>query len=104
MKGLGSIAPGQTLFDAGKQGASSAALGWDGFLDLRFMADSVGVLVLAALLGALIGFHPATRRTIDKLHEADMPHVFVMYAVIGAIIGVAVREFGTVVGIGSKLN
>jgi hypothetical protein len=99
MKGLGSIAPGQTLFDTGQQGASSAALGWDGFLDLRFMADSVGVLVLAALLGALIGFHPATRRTIDKLHEADMPHVFVMYAVIGAIIGVAVREFGTVVGV-----
>ena len=28
-----------------------------------------------------------------------MPHVYVMYAVIGAIIGVAVREFGTVVGV-----
>ena len=28
-----------------------------------------------------------------------MPHVFVMYAVIGAVIGVAVREFGTVVGV-----
>ena len=51
------------------------------------------------LLGALIGYHPATRRTIDKLHEADMPHVYVMYAVIGAVIGVAVREFGTVVGV-----
>jgi hypothetical protein len=47
----------------------------------------------------LIGYHPATKRTIDKLHEADMPHVFVMYAVIGAVIGVAVREFGTVVGV-----
>ena len=54
---------------------------------------------MAALLGALIGYHPATRRTIDKLHEADMPHVYVMYAVIGAVIGVAVREFGTVVGV-----
>jgi len=47
----------------------------------------------------MIGYHPATRRTIDKLHEADMPHVYVMYAVIGAVIGVAVREFGTVVGV-----
>ena len=28
-----------------------------------------------------------------------MPHVYVMYAVIGAVIGVAVREFGTVVGV-----
>ena len=56
-------------------------------------------MLLATLLGALIGYHPATRRTIDKLHEADMPHVYVMYAVIGAVIGVAVREFGTVVGV-----
>jgi hypothetical protein len=67
--------------------------------DMRFIASSVGILLLAALLGALIGYHPATRRKIDGLHEADMPHVYVMYAVIGAVIGVAVREFGTVVGV-----
>ncbi len=28
-----------------------------------------------------------------------MPHVYVMYAVIGAVIGVAVREFGMVIGV-----
>ena len=66
---------------------------------MRFIAQSLGILLLATVLGALIGYHPATRRTIDKLHEADMPHVYVMYAVIGAVIGVAVREFGTVVGV-----
>jgi hypothetical protein len=93
-------AMGQTLLD-GAQGTlvPSAALGWAGFLDLRFMAESFGILLLAALLGAVIGFHPATRRTIDHLEEADMAHVFVMYAVIGAVIGVAVREYGTVVGL-----
>ena len=79
---------GQSLFD-GTQ-TSSAILGWSGFLDLRFILNSLGILLLAALLGALIGYHPATKRTIDKLHEADMPHVYVMYAVIGAVIGVAV--------------
>jgi hypothetical protein len=79
--------------------APSVVLGWSGFLDARFILDSLGILLLATLLGALIGYHPATRRTIDKLHEADMPHVYVMYAVIGAVIGVAVREFGTVVGV-----
>jgi hypothetical protein len=89
------VVPG--LFD-GTQ-APSAVLGWAGFLDTRFILASLGTLLLASLLGALIGYHPATRRTIDKLHEADMPHVFVMYAVIGAVIGVAVREFGTVVGV-----
>jgi hypothetical protein len=90
----GKPVPGQAALDG-----AHGVLGWDAFLDARFMASSFGVLALAALLGAVIGFHPATRRTIDKLHEADMPHVYVMYAVIGAIIGVAVREFGMVVGV-----
>lgn len=88
---------GLGLFDGAQ--TPLALLGWNGFLDTRFILDSLAILVLAALLGALIGYHPATRRTIDKLHEADMPHVYVMYAVIGAVIGVAVREFGTVVGV-----
>ncbi len=79
--------------------APTALLGWSGLFDLRFILNSLGILLLATLLGALIGYHPATKRTIDKLHEADMPHVYVMYAVIGAVIGVAVREFGTVVGV-----
>ena len=88
---------GQSLFDG--QPAAHVTLGWAGLLDTRFILSSVGTLVLATALGALIGYHPATRRTIDRLHEADMPHVYVMYAVIGAVIGVAVREFGTVVGV-----
>src|SRR5438105_10085034 len=91
------VSAGQGLFDGSH--APSAALGWAGLLDTRFILSSLGILVLATLLGALIGYHPATKRTIDKLHEADMPHVYVMYAVIGAVIGVAVREFGTVVGV-----
>ena len=90
-------APGQAFFD-GTQGPA-AALDWSGLTDTRFIANAVGILLLATLLGALIGYHPATRRTIDGLHEADMPHVYVLYAVIGAVIGVAVREFGTVVGL-----
>jgi hypothetical protein len=92
-------AMGPGLFDGASTAATPVVLGWAGFMDLRFMADSLGILLLATVLGALIGYHPATRRTIDKLHEADMPHVYVMYAVIGAVIGVAVREFGTVVGV-----
>jgi hypothetical protein len=86
------------LFD-GSQPPPSAVLGWAGFLDGRFILNSLGILLLATLLGALIGYHPATRRAIDRLHEADMPHVYVMYAVIGAVIGVAVREFGMVIGV-----
>jgi hypothetical protein len=83
---------GQSFFD-GAQGnlAPSAALGWAGLLDL-------GILLLAASLGAIIGFHPATKHTVDSLDEAELAPVFVMYAVIGAVIGVAVREYGRVGG------
>lgn len=90
-------ASGQALFD-GTHGPI-AALDWSGLTDVHFIANSVGILLLASLMGAMIGYHPATRRTIDGLHEADMPHVYVLYAMIGAVIGVAVREFGTVVGV-----
>ena len=65
--------PGQALFD-GTHGPA-AALDWPDLTDVRFVATSVGILLLASVLGALIGYHPATRRTIGGLHEADMPHV-----------------------------
>jgi len=88
-------APG--LFDAPK--GQLAAVGWAGFLDMHFMADSIGALLLATALGALIGYHPTTPRTVDTLQEADMPKVYIMYAFVGAVIGVTVREFGMVIGV-----
>ncbi len=75
------------------------AVGWAGFTDLRFLADSSGALLLAIVLGAIIGYHPTTPRTVDQLHEVDMPKVYIMYAFIGAVIGVTVREFGMVIGV-----
>jgi hypothetical protein len=75
------------------------AIGWSGFLDGRFMLDSLASLALATLLGAAIGYHPKMRRTVDSLTEADMPKVYIMYAFIGAVIGVTVREFGMVIGV-----
>jgi len=90
-------AQAQGLFDA-PQGPL-ASVGWAGFRDMRFMADSFGALLLAILLGAVIGYHPTTPRTVDRLHEADMPKVYIMYAFIGAVIGVTVREFGMVIGV-----
>ena len=62
------------------------------------MIDSLGALLLATVLAALIGYHPMTPRTVDTLSEADMPKVHIMYAFVAAVIGLAVREFGMVIG------
>lgn len=87
------------LFDAAAAGAQLPSVGWAGFLNTHFMADSLAALLLAVLLGAVIGYHPTTPRTVDSLEEADMPKVYIMYAFIGAVIGVTVREFGMVIGV-----
>jgi hypothetical protein len=87
----------KALFD-GPQGPLPA-VGWSGFGDMHFMADSFGALLLAIVLGAVIGYHPTTPRTVDRLNEADMPKIYIMYAFIGAVIGVTVREFGMVIGV-----
>lgn len=93
------IAMAQThgLFDA--PAGPLPAVGWAGFRDMHFMTESIGALLLAIGLGAVIAFHPTTPRTVDQLHEADMPKIYILYAFVGAVIGVTVREFGMVIGV-----
>ncbi len=93
----GMASAGGGLFDTSN--TQLPAIGWAGFLDAHFLLDSLAALVLATVLGALIGYHPIMRRTVDSLTEADMPKVYIMYAFIGALIGVTVREFGMVIGV-----
>jgi hypothetical protein len=72
--------------------------GWHGFLDGRFLFNAALTLTLAAVLGALIGYHPKRLRAADTLEEVKAPKVYTMYAVVGAIIGIMVLEYGLVVG------
>ncbi|MFZ2030348.1 MAG: hypothetical protein WAU68_08585 [Vitreimonas sp.] len=72
--------------------------GWAGFLDSSYMLESFAELILAVFLGMVIAFHPTTRRTIDTREEAELPKVHIMYALIGAVIGVIVRKYGMVIG------
>ena len=74
-------------------------VGWHGFLDLHYILESCGSLILAVALGAIIAFHPMTPRTVDTLEEAELPKVYIMYALIGAIVGVTVLAYGMVVGL-----
>ncbi|MBL8552469.1 MAG: hypothetical protein JNJ73_20955 [Hyphomonadaceae bacterium] len=74
------------------------AVGWRGFLDFNQLFSSFVALSLAIALGALIAFHPTTRRTVDTREEAELPKVHVMYALVGAVVGGMVLEYGIVVG------
>jgi hypothetical protein len=72
--------------------------GWAGFLDFHFLGNMTLMLVLAAVLGFVIGHHPRHLQAADTLEEIEAQKVHVLYAVIGAVIGILVVQFGLVVG------
>jgi len=85
--------PGLTFDASGPLGQ-----GWEGFLDLAFMANALMMLSLAAILGAALAYRPNHTQDVDTLEEIQAPSVYTTYAVIGALIGIMVVEFGLVVG------
>ena len=72
--------------------------GWPGFMHYDLLANTLLALVLAAVLGAVIGYHPRRLAAADTLAEIEAPKAYVTYAVIGAFIGIMVLKFGLVVG------
>jgi hypothetical protein len=102
------------LFDANKDadlhrfGLGDLAGPWKGFTDFWLMADMAMVLGLAVLLGAVIAYHPASRAKASSLEELEHPKTFIMYAMVGAVIGVVVSIYpvmGPVIfGIGGLLR
>ena len=72
--------------------------GWQGFTDVGFLVSATLTLLLAVILGAIIAYHPKHGQTADTLEEIEAPKVFIMYAVIGALIGILVVKYGLVVG------
>ncbi len=97
----GAFAQDVPLFAAagGADTNALASIGWRGFLDVNSLLEELAALSLATVLGALIAFHPLTPRSVDTLEEAELPKVYIMYAIVGAVIGVAVLQYGMVVGI-----
>jgi hypothetical protein len=72
--------------------------GWAGFLDYPFLIDALLTLILATVLGAALAYHPRILETADTLEEIDARKVYMLYSVIGALIGMLVVEYGLVVG------
>ena len=88
----------QQSFELFDQQPQSLGEGWLGFADLAFLTNMVLTLVLAAVLGAVLAYHPRHRKTADTVEEIEAPKVFITYAVIGSIIGILVVKYGLVVG------
>lgn len=72
--------------------------GWGGFGEVEFLLYAALTLGLAAVLGALIAYHPRRIRTADTVEEIEAPKVSIVYSVIGALTGLLVVEYGVGVG------
>ena len=72
--------------------------GWHGFTDFDFLANAFITLTLAAVLGAVIAYHPKRMQSADTLEELQAPKVFILYAVMGSLIGIMVVKYGLIIG------
>ena len=80
------------------QQPGSMGEGWQGFTDVSFLVNALLTLSLATILGAVVAYHPKHGQTADTLQEIEAPKVYIMYSVIGAMIGIMVIKYGLVVG------
>jgi hypothetical protein len=72
--------------------------GWQGFQDLGFLINASANLLLAAVLGAVIAYHPRHAQTADTFEEIEATQIYILYAVIGSITGILVVQYGMAVG------
>mgnify|MGYP001812441534 FL=1 len=72
--------------------------GWQGFLDQGFLLRAFLNLTLAAVLGAIIAYHPKHAQTADTFEEIEATQIYILYAVIGSITGILVVQYGMAVG------
>lgn len=72
--------------------------GWQGFTDLEFLINASANLILAAVLGAAIAYHPRHIQTADTFEEIEATQIYILYAVIGSITGILVVQYGMAVG------
>ena len=68
-----------------RQGLDALLEGWSSFRDGWLLLDMAVVLLLALLLGAVIAYHPATRRRVSSLEHFEQPKTLLMYAVVAAV-------------------
>lgn len=65
--------------------------GWAAFADGWLLLDMIVVLLIALLLGAVIGYHPSTLRRVSSLEQFEQPKTFLMYAMVAAVVALIVK-------------
>lgn len=88
----------QQMSDLVLQTPAPSGEGWQGFLDVGFLVNASLNLMLAAVLGAAIAYHPRHSQTADTLEEIEAAQIYILYAVIGSMIGILVIQYGMAVG------
>lgn len=90
------------------QAAARDLTGLEGFLHPETVANMALVLLIALGLGAIIAYHPSTRRKATRLPELEQPKTIVLYAMVAAVVAqivAAVPAMALVVfGIGGLLR
>lgn len=74
-----------------RQGVELLLEGWSAFANGWQILDMCVVLLLALLLGALIAYHPSTRRRVSSLEHFEQPKTLLMYAVVAAVVALIVE-------------
>lgn len=74
-----------------ERGLDALLEGWLAFTDGWLIVDMVSVLVLSLILGAIIAYHPSTRRRVSSLEHFEQPKTFLMYAVVAAVVALIVK-------------
>src|SRR5690606_2319907 len=65
--------------------------GWSGLADTWLLLDMVSVLLIALVLGAVIAYHPSTRRRVSSLEHFEQPKTLLLYAVVAAVVALIVE-------------
>jgi hypothetical protein len=82
----------------GEQSQELASEGWSSLLKLELLGNFLFALIFATALGAIIAYHPQSYAKKETLEEVEAPKTFLMYSVIGAVIGAMVVKYGSVIG------
>jgi hypothetical protein len=61
-------------------------MGIEGFTRPEALVDMAIVLLVALALGAVIAYHPSTRRKATTLEELEQPKTIVLYAMVAAVV------------------